>query len=87
MEYYPIDKNDFCLDCSVDTLIIGEYYMVHDDVWFQTGLKKLDGMLCITCLEKRIGRQLTSNDFSNFPINKDPLFRSELLTSRLHHGH
>lgn len=83
MQYYPPDKNDFCVDCSVDTLIAGEYYMVHDHVWLQTGLGKRDGMLCITCLEKRIGRQLTSNDFPNLPINSDRLIRSPLLIERL----
>ncbi len=77
------DQNDYCVDCKVDTLLIGEYYMVHHSVWEDTGLGLYDGMLCISCLEKRISRQLTSEDFSNFPINTDPLFRSDLLISRM----
>ena len=55
---YEPHINDFCLDCQINTLEAYEYYMVHDHVWSQTGLKKNDGMLCISCLENRIGRTL-----------------------------
>jgi hypothetical protein len=82
-----------CVDCCVGTLTIGEYYMVKDDVWEQAwaGRRKswhaLDGqeILCIGCLEKRIGRTLTKHDFGNAPIN-DPRFdpnKSARLLDRL----
>jgi hypothetical protein len=81
---YPPNENDYCVDCKVDTLIIGEYYMLHHSVWEDTGLGIYDGMLCILCVEKRIGRQLNSEDFSNLPINTQPiLFRSQLLLERM----
>lgn len=83
MSYIPPNNNDFCVDCSVDTILIGEYYMLHHFVWQQTGLGRYDGMLCISCVEKRIGRKLTSKDFSDFPVNSTPLFRSSLLAERL----
>lgn len=48
-----------CNDCGVHTLDIGEYYMVRGDVW-PAGAH----MLCIACLESRIGRSLTPQDFT-----------------------
>lgn len=53
-----------CLDCGVDTNAINEYYMVHYNVWAQTGLVGQRGMLCIGCLENRIGRTLALQDFT-----------------------
>lgn len=57
-----------CVDCAHDTMQ-NEYYMVTDEVWAQSGLDKRDGMLCIGCLEGRIGRELVPSDFPDFPIN------------------
>jgi hypothetical protein len=52
-----------CADCGVDTFSTNEYYMVKDHVWAQAqGGTKL---LCIGCLEKRIGRTLTRSDFGD----------------------
>jgi hypothetical protein len=36
-----------------------EYYMVHDIVWASAFMGPYDGMLCIGCLERRLGRPLT----------------------------
>jgi hypothetical protein len=55
-----------CVDCGVDTLDAGEYYAVSEAVW---PLDPLGGMLCIGCLEDRIGRRLTPVDFTDAPIN------------------
>ncbi len=71
---YEPHINDFCLDCQINTLEAYEYYMVHDHVWSQTGLKKNDGMLCISCLENRIGRTLNSKDFTNALINTSSFY-------------
>jgi hypothetical protein len=38
-----------------------EYYMLRDDVWREA--KGTDGMLCIGCVEQRLGRELTRADF------------------------
>ena len=59
-----------CKDCSVNTLHINEYYMVTDQVWKLTGLRGYDGMLCIGCLEQRLGRMLNARDFTDAPINQ-----------------
>lgn len=69
-----IDPGEFpefdCIDCGVNTLLINEYYMVHDHVWGgEAGLRSGDGMLCIGCLESRIYRPLSFDDFTDFPIN------------------
>lgn len=59
-----------CIDCDINTLYIGEYYMVHDDVWIdEAGMEKTSGMLCIGCLETRIKRELSRLDFTDYPIN------------------
>ena len=47
-----------CVDCRKDTNKSGEYYTVKDEVWATSGLAPHGGMLCLRCLEKRIGREL-----------------------------
>lgn len=53
-----------CVGCKRDTIAIGHYYMVHDDVWAATGLEPHGGMLCLDCLAERLGRAVTFDDFS-----------------------
>lgn len=78
------NQNFLCLHCSVDTLLIGEYYMVEDDVWAQTGLSGSDGMLCIACLENSIGRTLNAYDFPDLPVNTSIHFpKSPRILSRI----
>ena len=50
-----------------------ETYFVHDHIWKAAGMKsgKWDGCLCIGCLEKRIGRELTPGDFADHVFNTD----------------
>lgn len=57
-----------CRDCRVDVRRIGEWYMVHDDIWAQAGTCHR-GYLCIGCLETGIGRTLSARDFLNVPVN------------------
>ena len=74
-----------CADCEVDTLKIGEYYMVKDDVWESVVSGR--ALLCVGCLETRLGRRLLPADFSDAPINSHPNIRqSERLQSRLSDG-
>ena len=56
-----------CRDCAACTNCEFEYYMVHNELWDRTGLDR--GMLCIGCLEQRIGKLLTARDFTDAPIN------------------
>jgi hypothetical protein len=68
-----------CADCGLGTVRLGEWYMVRDDVWEQAwrGRRKpwqvLPGqqVLCISCLEKRLGRTLMACDFTDASVN-DP---------------
>jgi hypothetical protein len=75
-----------CADCGLDTLEAGEWYMVHDEIWdeiwaWDDVLSRQ--ILCIGCLEKRIGRRLTGNDFTYAPINNPPGFMSDRMRDRL----
>jgi hypothetical protein len=49
--------------------------MVHDDVWRASGLAEDGGMLCVSCLEARLGRKLRQSDFPDWSINRRVLQR------------
>lgn len=85
--YLENGKTFDCRDCGYDT--IDEFYMVHDSVWLASGLSKRGGLLCIGCLERRIGRQLTSDDFRDCPANWVGMWgeKSERLLQRLGGAH
>lgn len=73
-EEYFDDDNDFsefdCIQCGVNTLACNEYYMINDKLWKSiTKASKGKGMLCIGCVENRIGRQLVNSDFAKVPLN------------------
>lgn len=59
--------------------------MVHDGVWdAATEDFGGDGMLCIGCLEARLGGKLTADDFTDAPINSGYIFhQSARLQERL----
>jgi hypothetical protein len=63
-----IDAWFLCVDCGQSTDTLDEYYMVDDGLW-QTAMPGRRGMLCIGCLEARIGRTLTSADFTGADVN------------------
>jgi hypothetical protein len=76
LDAYMDEDDDFywggafdCSDCGIHTAEYGEYYMVHDELWRKHGAG--DGMLCLSCLTGRIGRELTAQDFTNAPINDE----------------
>lgn len=75
-----------CMDCGIDTHRIREYFMVEDHIW-EEHVPEYHGILCVGCLEARMGRTLDSKDFpSHLPINKPSgLFfpHSERLKARL----
>lgn len=79
-----------CLDCRVDTApdhnSDWEWYMVKDEVWAEAGLRadrKSHGeFLCIGCLESRLGRELTPEDFGPEPVNAPAPCDSERLNRR-----
>jgi len=57
------------MDCGVNTVDIDEYYGVWDDIWLFANPADF-GMMCIGCLEHRLGRKLTPIDFTDWPINR-----------------
>lgn len=73
-----------CLDCtkSCNQDGLNEYYMVQAAVWHAANPKGR-GMLCIGCLESRLGRRLTPADFTSAPINSIKEWHSERLRSRI----
>ncbi|HUC14036.1 MAG TPA: hypothetical protein VMS00_06245 [Acidimicrobiales bacterium] len=57
-----------CVDCGMDTC--AEWYMVSFSIWAEAfGLSAAqfrdspDVILCVGCLEKRLGRRLVASDF------------------------
>lgn len=88
-----------CKDCGVETApttgkgcsnerwprrdALGwEYYMVNEAVWDAAGGAR--GVLCIGCLELRLGRVLTPDDFANLPINCPSPWDTARLANRKH---
>lgn len=87
----PTKRDQFkCLDCGADTSKHGiqEWYMVTQRMWDKVA--KDGDVLCIGCLEKRLGKvlggegQLRAAAFEGYPINYDGIFpQSERLQSRI----
>lgn len=50
-----------CQDCGVHVEDSGEYCMLHFRVWMEAS--RGASMLCIGCIENRLGRRLTKADF------------------------
>jgi hypothetical protein len=65
--HLPVERRELCLDCGVDTIATGEYYMVRQELW--TAAAGDDGMLCVGCLEQRLGCRLGPGDFTDVPLN------------------
>jgi hypothetical protein len=79
-----------CADCNIGTITLGEWYMVRDDVWQHAWAGRLkrwreapgQQVLCVGCLEQRIGRKLDRNDFTEVNNPRQPGI-SARLTARL----
>jgi hypothetical protein len=63
-----IDCHFSCIDCGKNTENSGELYIVPNELWASSGLDSTDGMLCLGCLERRIGRPLVPGDFELAPL-------------------
>lgn len=73
-------KKFHCIDCNKDTW--NEYYMLYSKVWKKANPKN-NGMLCIDCLESRLGRKLTKKDFTKAVVNTIETKRTATLRNRL----
>jgi hypothetical protein len=72
-----------CLDCGINTDAIDEYYMLRNEVRAEANPGN-DGHLCISCVERRLGRTLTAVDFTGGQVNTSvTLRRSPRLIDRL----
>lgn len=70
MSFNPI----YCSDCGNDVKGLGEYhYKIKTEIWLKVA--NSSETLCIGCLEKRLKRALTFNDFTNESINRKNSFR------------
>lgn len=77
------DPHWLCVDCSTHTGAIGEYYMVTDALWARHGVQR--GMLCLMCLESRVGRRLVPSDFPWLPVNSHEMLpKSDFARSRMY---
>lgn len=66
----------FCADCKEAW---PSFYMVHDHLWEKHASNVQ--LLCVDCLEKRVGRTLTCEDLNNALLNDTDLVR-EMFTGR-----
>lgn len=57
--------------------------MVNHSLWRQAH-PTIDGMLCLNCLEKRIGRSLCPEDFMDVPLNSLMAEHCQQIESRLY---
>ena len=79
-----------CWDCGFNTLHGHEYYMVDNELWESATIYAAndnhcgtDVMLCVGCLENRIGGVLTPGDFPDYPINRGFFPMSPRLMNRV----
>jgi hypothetical protein len=81
----PWRETSECVDCRRNAVQLGEWYMVHDDVWKAAGMETFGGALCIGCLEERLGRHQTADDFKDVPLNDLSYFpdANQRFSSRL----
>src|SRR4029079_18223886 len=57
-----------CIDCGVNVVKIGDWYLVSDAIWIDQFGLGWRGHLCLACVEKRLGRKLRLPDFGGFPL-------------------
>jgi hypothetical protein len=90
--FYPTIRTR-CADCGLGTNTANEWYMVNDAVWQQAWAGRLkphhalpgQQILCIGCLEARIGRRLWGADFPDVPVNDflGEWYKSDRLLDRM----
>jgi hypothetical protein len=80
-----------CCDCGLGTNVAREWYMVKPNVWKEAwaGRRKPwhevpgQSVLCVGCLEGRIGRTLCADDFADAVVNDPEGDISDRLRQRL----
>lgn len=74
-----------CAHCKGAIHIDDDYYMVHDKVWRQA-MPTYKGHLHVSCLERRLGRFLTIEDFTGFFVNAKILLGARLASPSMPMG-
>jgi len=73
-----------CLDCGINTGPTQEYFMLRHELWRRLVARRDRGrMLCLRCVELRLGRGLCGRDFLQVPINRMQASVCDALAQRL----
>jgi hypothetical protein len=70
------------MDCGQNTFESGEYFSIKDALWRHIN-PVIIGILCLDCVEARLGRLLRRSDFSAAPINAKYAESCAALAERL----
>jgi hypothetical protein len=65
----PASHRSDCTDCGGPP---GDNYSLRDAVWFGPARALSDTVLCIPCLERRLGRRMTAGDLKPEAFANDP---------------
>jgi len=87
-----IEEHWICSDCGMDTTPCihkrgcrhkgrWEDFMVSKELWLQA-VPEVKGIMCVTCFERRLGRELTAFDFIDSFVNWPHPWDTPLLASR-----
>ena len=74
------EERIFCADCTAEgrafnVVSEGHYCMLRDPLWRSLGMAGyFSGVLCLGCIERRLGRRLSLRDFVMSRSNADRLF-------------
>jgi hypothetical protein len=72
----------FCQECSHGGQILE--YMIRNEIWNALGL---EGIICLFCLRRRLGRPLCISDFDmRLPINNESITPMELARIEYYHN-
>ena len=73
-----VRKNFICVDCGRDTWKDDkDYYMIRFDLWNKYGVG--EKMLCMKCIETRLGHKLTRDDITDCTLNHMNYYTSKLF--------
>lgn len=68
------NKTYKCIICKKDPFILGQYFMVHNELWnsicSNNNLSKRS-LICKDCFEQLLGRRLREDDLTNCSLNND----------------
>jgi DNA-directed RNA polymerase subunit RPC12/RpoP len=78
-----IRKGFLCMDCGKDIYKSNEYYTLLNKVWHRICPTDWKGILCLTCVEKRLGRKLHRDDFLRCTNNTEQAKVCPELAERL----